>query len=576
MSCIGNIPDKIDWIRDGERANATTFNRPLKQLLAELEKCCPDGGGGGGVTTPNVYLFDQTMKGNIQTGDFVYIDQANKKLEKALADGSVKENVIGICKIHDDKDGKIEVISQGAVDITGRTLETGKLYYLHSTTPGSYSTVKTNTLVGVGINENTLFVKIASASGGTTVVPGTGVEIDDNSIVTDKTWSSDKINKSLEKKAEIDDANTLTTKTWSSEKISQEIQKHIGQGGGGTTQCNCIDDSAPKADKTYSSNKIEELLKNIKPGTGGSVELTKEMIIEKLGYTPANEKVTDNHEKRITLLENNTGTRPGGGGSSSSGSVSSTGKYRIVNIDTDYTLTANDLAGNTIIRGTKQGNQNITVPIPSGSVIEETDNSSINQGSFGGAGLLSLYALVVSKYTKLSVAKYKQENPNVEYGTKVTPTFEQWDTWFPTWKQDGANIIKTQGENKLNQDRDYAVSIGQWIPGVSDPFYWEAMTIVKDKNVTEIETWLTESVTQKKFAPAEFTYKPSTTSVSVTSGSVVTIRKVDDTENSVLTLLPGDGVTFNPADSTILRRSGSSAVLVYIGDGVFDIFNELP
>lgn len=550
MSCIGNIPDKIDWIRDGERANATTFNRPLKQLLAELEKCCPDGGGGGGVTTPNVYLFDQTMKGNIQTGDFVYIDQANKKLEKALADGSVKENVIGICKIHDDKDGKIEVISQGAVDITGRTLETGKLYYLHSTTPGSYSTVKTNTLVGVGINENTLFVKIASASGGTTVVPGTGVEIDDNSIVTDKTWSS--------------------------EKISQEIQKHIGQGGGGTTQCNCIDDSAPKADKTYSSNKIEELLKNIKPGTGGSVELTKEMIIEKLGYTPANEKVTDNHEKRITLLENNTGTRPGGGGSSSSGSVSSTGKYRIVNIDTDYTLTANDLAGNTIIRGTKQGDQNITVPIPSGSVTEETDNSSINQGSFGGAGLLSLYALVVSKYTKLSVAKYKQENPNVEYGTKVTPTFEQWDTWFPTWKQDGANIIKTQGENKLNQDRDYAVSIGQWIPGVSDPFYWEAMTIVKNKNVTEIETWLTESVTQKKFAPAEFTYKPSTTSVSVTSGSVVTIRKVDDTENSVLTLLPGDGVTFNPADSTILRRSGSSAVLVYIGDGVFDIFNELP
>lgn len=437
----------------------------------------------------------------------------------------------------------------------------------------------------------------------------------------------------IETGASIDDNVVVTDKTWSSSKIDSEIKKNIGQGGGGTTvECNCIDDTAPKTDKTFSSQKITDLIgqgggggntniidDNTKAadktwssnkidaeikgkteindtssstnstyssskinqliaagggGGGGTFVLTKEMIIDKLTYTPANEKVTDNHEKRITLLESNAGFRPGGSGNTgSSGNATTTGKYRVINIDTDYTLTQADLMGNTIIRGTKAGNQNITIPAPDGVVT--TDNSTINPGPFGGAGINSLYALITSKYTRLSIAKYKEEHTDLAYGTTVTLTFTQWDTWFPTWKKDSASLIKTNGENNLNRDRDYAVSIGQWIPGTSDTFYAEALNIVKNKTLEEIETWITESVTQNKFVPLTFTYKPSTVS-GASAGSVVTIRKVDDTENTVLTLLPANGVTFNPADSTVLRRSGSSAVLVYIGDGVFDIFNELP
>lgn len=394
--------------------------------------------------------------------------------------------------------------------------------------------------------------------------------IDDTAPKTDKTFSSQKITDLIGQGGGggntniIDDNTKATDKTWSSNKIDAEIK--------GKTE---INDTSSSTNSTYSSSKINQLIAaGGGGGTGGTFVLTKEMIIEKLTYTPADKKVTDNHEKRITLLESNAGFRPGGSGNTgSNGNVTTTGKYRVVNIDTDYTLTQADLMGNTIIRGTKAGNQNITIPAPDGVVT--TDNSTINPEPFGGAGINSLYALITSKYTRLSIAKYKEEHTNLAYGTTVTLTFTQWDTWFPTWKKDSASLIKSNGENNLNRDRDYAVSIGQWIPGTSDIYYTEALNIVKNKTVEEIETWITESVTQNKFVPLTFTYKPSTVS-GASAGSVVTIRKVDDTENSVLTLLPANGVTFSPADSTVLRRSGSSAVLVYIGNGQWDIFNELP
>lgn len=393
--------------------------------------------------------------------------------------------------------------------------------------------------------------------------------IDDTAPKTDKTFSSQKITDLIGQGGTggntniIDDNTKATDKTWSSNKIDAEIK--------GKTE---INDTSSSTNSTYSSSKIDQLIAAGGGGGGGTFVLTKEMIIDKLTYTPANEKVTDNHEKRITLLESNAGFRPGGSDNTgSSGNVTTTGKYRVINIDTDYTLTQADLMGNTIIRGTKAGNQNITIPAPDGVVT--TDNSTINPEPFGGAGINSLYALITSKYTRLSIAKYKEEHTDLAYGTTVTLTFTQWDTWFPTWKKDSASLIKTNGENNLNRDRDYAVSIGQWIPGTSDTFYAEALNIVKNKTVEEIETWITESVTQNKFVPLTFTYKPSTVS-GASAGSVVTIRKVDDTENTVLTLLPANGVTFSPADSTVLRRSGSSAVLVYIGNGQWDIFNELP
>ena len=34
---MGIISDKISWLRDGERANSTNFNRPLSQVVSEIE-----------------------------------------------------------------------------------------------------------------------------------------------------------------------------------------------------------------------------------------------------------------------------------------------------------------------------------------------------------------------------------------------------------------------------------------------------------------------------------------------------------------------------------------------------------
>ena len=58
-------------------------------------------------------------------------------------------------------------------------------------------------------------------------------------------------------------------------------------------------------------------------------------------------------------------------------------------------------------------------------------------------------------------------------------------------------------------------------------------------------------------------------------GNVLTIRKIGWDDTSVVTLLAENGVTLLPADSTILRRSGSTVSLLYVGDGVFDVFGEL-
>lgn len=59
-------------------------------------------------------------------------------------------------------------------------------------------------------------------------------------------------------------------------------------------------------------------------------------------------------------------------------------------------------------------------------------------------------------------------------------------------------------------------------------------------------------------------------------GSGVTIRKSNGNQNTLLNLLPSDGVTITPLDITPLRRVGSTVVLVYVGNGMYEAFGELP
>ena len=59
-------------------------------------------------------------------------------------------------------------------------------------------------------------------------------------------------------------------------------------------------------------------------------------------------------------------------------------------------------------------------------------------------------------------------------------------------------------------------------------------------------------------------------------GSGITIRKSNGNQNTLLNLIPSDGVTITPLDITPLRRIGSTVVLVYVGNGIYEAFGELP
>ena len=59
-------------------------------------------------------------------------------------------------------------------------------------------------------------------------------------------------------------------------------------------------------------------------------------------------------------------------------------------------------------------------------------------------------------------------------------------------------------------------------------------------------------------------------------GKAVIVRKSSGDVGTFVMLKADTGVTLLPEDSTPLRRLGSSATLVYVGDGVWDVYGELP
>lgn len=59
-------------------------------------------------------------------------------------------------------------------------------------------------------------------------------------------------------------------------------------------------------------------------------------------------------------------------------------------------------------------------------------------------------------------------------------------------------------------------------------------------------------------------------------GTVVMVRRSNGNTGTLLTLVTGKGVTLSPVDISPLRRIGSSVSLIYIGNGHWDVFGELP
>lgn len=59
-------------------------------------------------------------------------------------------------------------------------------------------------------------------------------------------------------------------------------------------------------------------------------------------------------------------------------------------------------------------------------------------------------------------------------------------------------------------------------------------------------------------------------------GKAIIVRKTNGIAGTFVNLVAGSEVSLLPEDATPVRRVGSSATLVYVGNGVYDVFGELP
>lgn len=103
-----------------------------------------------------VVLDSATFNAGVANGNAVYWDSANSRFDKALADGSVKQNMVGIADVTNSK-----VCAFGdATSLTGLTA--GARYYLDGTTAGAITTTAPTNQVLVGIAKSTteLYVDI--------------------------------------------------------------------------------------------------------------------------------------------------------------------------------------------------------------------------------------------------------------------------------------------------------------------------------------------------------------------------------------------------------------------------------
>lgn len=87
--------DTIDTIVDGEDVDAATANRPLGQLQDNILylKDVVDSS----VNSEAVYDRDAAVHTTVSVGQPVYFDTVNLRYDLALADGTVKEAVTGVC-----------------------------------------------------------------------------------------------------------------------------------------------------------------------------------------------------------------------------------------------------------------------------------------------------------------------------------------------------------------------------------------------------------------------------------------------------------------------------------------------
>lgn len=173
-----SISTQIQWLADGERANALVLNRPLKKAVELIEQKFTEletnGGGGsssgtGGSGFPKAcgYVFAEgKIEASVQDLDFVYINTTNSN--KVTKTTGADSKFIGVYnKVAKDSGGhEHRVITSGCVTMTGKSLEVGKDYYLSSTAGGISATG--TIYVGTCIDNNILSIgsRASISSGG--------------------------------------------------------------------------------------------------------------------------------------------------------------------------------------------------------------------------------------------------------------------------------------------------------------------------------------------------------------------------------------------------------------------------
>lgn len=91
---MSSFRDNINLIKNGEDINETVANRPLQQLqdnaLWLRDQVLAS------VASTSLFIRDVAVKAEVLVGQPVYWDSGLSRYDLALADGTVKENVVGL------------------------------------------------------------------------------------------------------------------------------------------------------------------------------------------------------------------------------------------------------------------------------------------------------------------------------------------------------------------------------------------------------------------------------------------------------------------------------------------------
>lgn len=106
-----------------------------------------------------ISLSTTAFEASVTDGEAVHWDAANSRFDEAIADGTVKQNMIGFADV---TNSRVILLGQYSGQLSGLT--GGVKYYLSSTVAGAISTTFSTVLVGVARTSTSLYVNVNSTS----------------------------------------------------------------------------------------------------------------------------------------------------------------------------------------------------------------------------------------------------------------------------------------------------------------------------------------------------------------------------------------------------------------------------